>query len=119
MKKLKAVLALSSLFFAGTTWADVPAQIKQQVPGYYRVAVGEYEVTALFDHFRVEREGGETFGDFCRRVGVDALRARAEVHLAGAQASSPALHGQAGTPALQSSSNGDKETQHVGYSIPA
>lgn len=51
MKKLKAVLALSSLFFAGTTWADVPAQIKQQVPGYYRVAVGEYEVTALFDGY--------------------------------------------------------------------
>lgn len=51
MKKLKAALALSSLFFAGTTWADVPAQIKQQVPGYYRVAVGEYEVTALFDGY--------------------------------------------------------------------
>ena len=40
------------------------------------------EVTALFDHFRVERAGGETFGDFCRRVGVEALRARADVYLA-------------------------------------
>jgi sulfite reductase (ferredoxin) len=40
------------------------------------------EVTALFDHFRVERVGAETFSDFCQRVGVDALRARADTYLA-------------------------------------
>jgi hypothetical protein len=40
------------------------------------------EVTALFDHFRVERAGAETFGDFCQRLGVDALRARADLYLA-------------------------------------
>ncbi len=40
------------------------------------------EVTALFDHFRQERRGAESFGDFCLRVGVDALRARADRYLA-------------------------------------
>lgn len=51
MKKLKTVLAFSGLMFASATWADAPAQVKQQVPGYYRLAVGEYEVTALFDGY--------------------------------------------------------------------
>lgn len=51
MKKLKTVLALSGLLLASTSWADAPAQVKQQVPGYYRLAVGEYEVTALFDGY--------------------------------------------------------------------
>lgn len=45
------------------------------------------EVTALFDHFRSERAGDETFGDFCQRLGVDALRARADQHLAQQRAS--------------------------------
>jgi sulfite reductase (ferredoxin) len=40
------------------------------------------EVTALFDHFKHERVAGETFGDFCVRLGVDALRARADQYLA-------------------------------------
>lgn len=40
------------------------------------------EVTALFDHFRAERAGSETFGDFCQRLGVGALRIRADLHLA-------------------------------------
>ncbi len=39
------------------------------------------EVTALFDHFNQERAGGETFGDFCLRVGVDTLRTRADAYL--------------------------------------
>lgn len=51
MKKRTTVLALSGLFLAGSVWADAPAQIKQQVPGYYRLAVGQYEVTALFDGY--------------------------------------------------------------------
>lgn len=51
MKKMTAVLALSSLFVASAVLADAPAQIKQQVPGYYRLAVGAYEVTALFDGY--------------------------------------------------------------------
>jgi sulfite reductase (ferredoxin) len=40
------------------------------------------EVTALFDHFKQERSGRESFGDFCHRLGVDALRARADIYLA-------------------------------------
>lgn len=33
------------------TLAATPAQIKAQVPGYQRLAIGEYEVTALFDGY--------------------------------------------------------------------
>ena len=40
------------------------------------------EVTALFDHFKHDRVDGETFGDFCLRIGVDALRERADTWLA-------------------------------------
>jgi sulfite reductase (ferredoxin) len=40
------------------------------------------EVTALLDHFKDERVDGETFGDFCLRIGVDALRERADNWLA-------------------------------------
>ncbi len=39
------------------------------------------EVTALLDHFKHERAGSETFGDFCLRIGVDNLRTRADVYL--------------------------------------
>ena len=39
------------------------------------------EVTALLDHFKHERSGSETFGDFCIRIGVDNLRARAAEYL--------------------------------------
>ncbi len=51
MKKMTMALALSSLFLANAVWADAPAQIRQQVPGYYRLAVGQNEVTALFDGY--------------------------------------------------------------------
>lgn len=40
-------IALSSGFAA----AQAPAQQKTQVPGYFRLAVGDYEVTALFDGY--------------------------------------------------------------------
>lgn len=46
------------------------------------------EVTALFDHFGAERLGDETFGDFCRRQGVEALRQRADVYVADRQGGS-------------------------------
>ena len=39
------------------------------------------EVAALFDHFKHERAGSETFGDFCTRIGVEDLRTRADVYL--------------------------------------
>lgn len=51
MKKLTAILGLTALLMAGQASADAPAQVRQQVPGYYRVAVGDYEVTALFDGY--------------------------------------------------------------------
>ncbi|MCI2292035.1 MBL fold metallo-hydrolase [Enterobacter sp. I4] len=51
MKKITTALALSGLIFVGSAWADAPAQIRQQFPGYYRLAVGHYEVTALFDGY--------------------------------------------------------------------
>jgi len=35
----------------GSALAEAPAQIKTQAPGYFRLAVGDYEVTALFDGY--------------------------------------------------------------------
>lgn len=40
------------------------------------------EVTALFAHFKAERNASESFGDFCHRVGIDALRREADSYLA-------------------------------------
>ena len=82
------------------------------------------EVTALFDHFGAERQTGETFGDFCRRIGVEALAARAEVYLA-RQARAP-LPLPAGAIHMPTNGNIDpisghtlKEEQHAGYSLSA
>ncbi|RJX82588.1 MBL fold metallo-hydrolase [Pseudomonas sp. LS-2] len=45
-------MAIGSVFLAATVvHAQAPQQVRQQVPGYYRLAVGEYEVTALFDGY--------------------------------------------------------------------
>lgn len=49
MKKIARMMMLTALVATGQAVADAPAQIRQQVPGYFRVAVGQYEVTALFD----------------------------------------------------------------------
>jgi sulfite reductase (ferredoxin) len=51
------------------------------------------EVGALFDHFRHDRQGDETFGDFCARLGVDALRIRADLYLATSHTNGDADHG--------------------------
>jgi glyoxylase-like metal-dependent hydrolase (beta-lactamase superfamily II) len=44
-------LGLSLALMSGTSLAQAPAQVNTQVPGYYRLAVGDYEVTALFDGY--------------------------------------------------------------------
>ncbi|WP_349970694.1 MBL fold metallo-hydrolase [Pseudomonas caspiana] len=44
-------LTLGLVLFSGVASAEVPAQQKTQVPGYQRLAVGDYEVTALFDGY--------------------------------------------------------------------
>jgi glyoxylase-like metal-dependent hydrolase (beta-lactamase superfamily II) len=44
-------LGLSLLLASGAAMAQAPAQQKTQVPGYFRLAVGDYEVTALFDGY--------------------------------------------------------------------
>lgn len=51
MTHLAKVLGLASMVFVGQAMADAPAQVHQQVPGYYRIAVGDYEVTAIFDGY--------------------------------------------------------------------
>jgi len=51
MKNLAKLFALTGTLFLGQAMAQAPAQIHEQVPGYYRVAVGNYEVTALFDGY--------------------------------------------------------------------
>lgn len=47
---LQFLFALLFLAFAGLT-AAAPAQQKTQVPGYYRIMVGGFEVTALYDGY--------------------------------------------------------------------
>lgn len=44
-------LGLSLLLACGTAMAQAPEQQKTQAPGYYRLAVGDYEVTALCDGY--------------------------------------------------------------------
>jgi glyoxylase-like metal-dependent hydrolase (beta-lactamase superfamily II) len=45
-----AVIALASLQVA-STFAAPPAQVKSQVPGYYRMQLGAFEITALYDGY--------------------------------------------------------------------
>lgn len=44
-------VAVGLALFSGIASADAPPQQKTQVPGYHRLAVGDYEVTALFDGY--------------------------------------------------------------------
>ncbi len=49
---LAAAMAVAALpFAAGIAHAAPPAQQKTQVPGYYRMMVGQLEVTALYDGY--------------------------------------------------------------------
>ena len=76
------------------------------------------EVTALFDHFKHEREDGETFGDFCQRIGVDGLRERADVYLAqhnGANHDAANIQGAAAT----AGGTNTGENQHAGHTVTA
>ena len=41
------------------------------------------ELRPLLVHFRDARQEGESFGDFCQRLGTPALIALADSHLAG------------------------------------
>ena len=43
-----AFAAVCAAFTAGNTFAAAP-QVKTQAPGYYRVMLGDFEVTALSD----------------------------------------------------------------------
>jgi glyoxylase-like metal-dependent hydrolase (beta-lactamase superfamily II) len=51
LSPIARVLGLSLLLASSVAMAQAPAQQKTQVPGYYRLAVGDYEVTALFDGY--------------------------------------------------------------------
>ena len=48
---LAASVALAVALCSGVALAQAPAQQKAQVPGFFRLAVGDYEVTALFDGY--------------------------------------------------------------------
>jgi hypothetical protein len=76
------------------------------------------EVTALFDHFKHERLNGETFGDFCQRIGVEGLRERADVYLAqhnGANHDAANIQGAAAT----AGGTNTGENQHAGHTVIA
>jgi glyoxylase-like metal-dependent hydrolase (beta-lactamase superfamily II) len=47
---MKTFTFVLSLLFAGSAFASAP-QVKTQAPGFYRVMVGDFEVTALVDGF--------------------------------------------------------------------
>lgn len=51
MKHLAGIIGLVSLTLINQAMADAPKQIRQQAPGYFRQAVGDYEVTAIFDGY--------------------------------------------------------------------
>ncbi|MGV8921452.1 MAG: MBL fold metallo-hydrolase [Pseudomonas sp.] len=44
-------LLLALTLCSGAASAQPPAQVKTQAPGYFRLAVGDYEVTALYDGY--------------------------------------------------------------------
>ena len=48
---LVCALGLAVALVSGMSSAQAPAQIGTQVPGYFRLALGDYEVTALFDGY--------------------------------------------------------------------
>ncbi|MCF5723772.1 MBL fold metallo-hydrolase [Pseudomonas syringae] len=50
-RKLTCAVGLAVAIATATAFAAAPAQVGTQVPGYFRLAVGEYEVTALFDGY--------------------------------------------------------------------
>ncbi len=56
-----------SAFIVGQAFASAP-QLKTQAPGFYRMMVGDYEVTALFDGF-FPMKTTELMKDFAQRNG--------------------------------------------------
>lgn len=48
---LVCALGLAMALASGSSSAQAPAQVGSQVPGYFRLAVGDFEVTALFDGY--------------------------------------------------------------------
>jgi glyoxylase-like metal-dependent hydrolase (beta-lactamase superfamily II) len=48
---LVCAIGLAVALASGISSAQAPAQVGTQVPGYFRLAVGDYEVTALFDGY--------------------------------------------------------------------
>jgi sulfite reductase (ferredoxin) len=79
------------------------------------------EVAALFDHFRHDRIAGESFGDFCARLGVDELRARADRYLAEHNHGGTNGHTAQGHTAQghTATSQIDGDTSHAGHTVAA
>lgn len=48
---LVCALGLAVALASGVSSAQAPARVGSQVPGYFRLAVGDFEVTALFDGY--------------------------------------------------------------------
>lgn len=47
--KVMGFVALGCVFLSSAVHAEAPKQVKEQVPGFYRMMVGDLEVTALYD----------------------------------------------------------------------
>ena len=79
---LNSLLALGAGMAPLAAQADVPAQVKTQAPGYQRLAVGDYEVTALFDGYN---DLGPTLLKGLSQKEIRALLARKSITSAGVQ----------------------------------
>lgn len=51
MKTLFKMTSWLGIALSAPAMAEAPMQVQEQVPGYFRQAVGEFEVTALFDGY--------------------------------------------------------------------
>jgi glyoxylase-like metal-dependent hydrolase (beta-lactamase superfamily II) len=51
MKRMSRLALAALVLTAGSAQAAAPAQVKTQVPGYFRLNVGDFEVTAIFDGY--------------------------------------------------------------------
>ena len=61
-----------TIFLGGRTIGDrLNIEFKDYVP-YDRVVA---ELVPVFERFKAERQDGESFGEFCARVGVEKLAA--------------------------------------------
>ncbi len=64
-----------TIFLGGRTLGDRLNEIYKDYVPFDRIVP---ELSLVFSRFQADRQDGESFGDFCHRVGVEALAGAAE-----------------------------------------